>query len=281
MKSLDMLHEQIDGQLRLAQLDPLLGQKFSVRKRDDRVVSFDETRIQLAIEAAFRADEGIPQDQPLPHTPQNEVLRISHAVIQAAIACAVKGGTLEIEFIQDLVETQLMEAGHHGIARRYILYREDRRKARALRGERTVEGEPQAQLFVSQPGNAREPLDPQRIRRRLVGACRGIEQNCSARDLADEALRNLYDGVKPEEIEQAMIFAARSRIEHEPDYTYVAARLLLRKIYREALPSAGTTTELAGQHRDHFPNYIARGVEVGRLSPELQKFDLPRLAAYA
>jgi ribonucleoside-diphosphate reductase alpha chain len=279
MKSLDMLHEQIDGQLRLAQLDPLLGQNFSVRKRDDRVVSFDETRIQLAIEAAFRADQGIPQDQPLPHTAQNEVLRISHAVIQAAIACAVKGGTLEIEFIQDLVETQLMEAGHHGIARRYILYREDRRKARALRGERTVEGEPQAQLFVSQPDNAREPLDPQRIRRRLVGACRGIEQNCSARDLADEALKNLYDGVKPEEIEQAMIFAARSRIEHEPDYTYVAARLLLRKIYREALPSAGTTAELAGQHRDHFPNYIARGVEVGRLSPELQEFDLPKLAA--
>src|SRR6185369_1741393 len=118
-----------------------------------------------------------------------------------------------------------------------------------------------------------------RIRRRLIGACRGLEQNCPPRDLGDEAIKNLYDGVKPDEIEQAMIFAARSRIECEPDYTFVAARLLLRKIYREALPPFSTSTELAMQHRDHFPNYIVRGVEVSRLSPDLQTFDLPRLAA--
>ena len=244
MKSLDMLHEQIDGQLRLAQLDPLQGQTFSVRKRDGRVVPFDETRIQLAIEAAFKADAGMHHDQPLPDAAQNNVIRVANAVIHAAISRAVKGGALEIEFIQDLVETQLMEAGHHSIARRYILYREERRKARALRGDRTVEGAPQAQLFVTLPDNSREPLDPQRIRRRLISACRGIEQNCSARDLADESLKNLYDGVKPEEIEQAMIFAARSRIEREPDYTFVAARLLLRKIYREALPAFSTSAEL-------------------------------------
>ncbi len=76
-----------------------------------------------------------------------------------------------------------------------------------------------------------------------------------------------------------MIFAARSRIEREPDYTFVAARLLLRKIYREALPAFNTVSDLASQHRDHFANYIARGIEVKRLTPDLLKFDLPNLAA--
>jgi len=270
---------QLDSQLQLVQPDPLQRQTFSVRKRDDRVVPFDETRIQLAIEAAFKADAGIHDDQPLPAAAQSNVIRVANAVIQAAIARAAKGDALEIEFIQDLVETKLMEAGHHSIARRYILYREDRRKARALRGDRTVEGTPQAQLFVTLPDQNRELLDPQRIRRRLISACRGMEENCSARNLADETLKNLYDGVKPDEIEQAMIFAARSRIEREPDYTFVAARLLLRKIYREALPAFNTSTELAGQHRDHFPDYVARGVEVKRLTPELLTFDLPKLAA--
>ncbi len=278
MESLDMLHEQLDGQLKLAQLDPLQGQTFTVRKRDGRAIPFDETRIALAIEAAFKADAGLHQDQPLPTAAQSNVIRIANAVIHAALARAVKGEALEIEFIQDLVETKLMEAGHHSAARKFILYREERRKARALRGDRTVEGTPQAQLFVTISDNAREPLDAQRIRRRIIGACRGVEQNCSARDLADETLKNLYDGVKRDEIEQAMIFAARSRIEHEPDYTFVAARLLLRKIYREALPRFSTPTELAAQHRDYFPNYVARGVEVGRLSPELLKFDLVKLA---
>ncbi|MBI3851490.1 MAG: ribonucleoside-diphosphate reductase subunit alpha [Verrucomicrobia bacterium] len=273
-----MLHEQLDGQLRLVQLDPLQGQPFSVRKRDGRVVAFDETRIQLAIEAAFKADAGLHRDQSLPPAAQNNVIWVANAVIHAAITRAVKGDTLEIEFLQDLVETQLMEAGHHSIVRRYILYREERRKARALRGDRTTEGVPQAQLFVMLPDSNREPLDSQRIRRRLISACRGVEANCSASGLADETLKNLYDGVKTEEIEQAMIFAARSRIEHEPDYTFVAARLLLRKIYREALPPFSTPTELAARHRDYFPSYVARGVEVGRLSPELLKFDLVKLA---
>ena len=274
-----MLNEQINGQLRLVQLDPLQGQTFSVRKRDGRVAAFDETRIQLAIEYAFKADAGIHQNQPLPVAAQDNVIRVTNGVIQTAIARAMKGDTLEIEFLQDLVETQLMEAGHHSIARRYILYREDRRKARALRGDRTVDGAPQTQLFVSLADNSREPLDVQRIRRRLISACRGVEQNCSARGLADEALKNLYDGVKLDEIEQAMIFAARSRIEHEPDYTFVAARLLLQKLYREALPTFGTAAELATQQRNHFPDYIARGIEVKRITPELLKFDLPKLAA--
>ena len=270
---------QNDSQLRLAQPGPLHGQNLSIRKRDGRVTPFDETRIHLAIEAAFKADAGIHRDRPLPAAAQDNVIRVANAVIHAAIKQTGKDNSLEIEFIQDLVETQLMEAGHHSIARRYILYREDRRKARALRGERTVEGEPQAQLFVTLADGVREPLDPQRIRRRLISACRGLEQSCSARELGDEAIKNLYDGVKPDEIGQAMIFAARSRIEREPDYTFVAARLLLRKIYGEALPAFDASVGLSGQHRDHFPNYIARGVEVRRLSPELLKFDLPQLAA--
>jgi len=279
LESPNMLHEQLDGQLRLVQLDPLQNQEFFVRKRDGRVVSFDESRIQLAIEAAFKADAGFHHDQPLPVAAQSNVIRVANAVIHAAIAQAVKGDALEIELIQDLVETKLLEAGHHSVVRRYILYREERRKARALRGDRTQEGAPQARLFVEFPDGNRELLDPQRIRRRLISACRGVEQVCSARDLANDALKNLYDGVKPEEIDQAMIFAARSRIEREPDYTFVAARLLLRKLYREALPAFNTPAELAAQHRHYFPTYIARGVEVSRLSPELLKFDLLRLAA--
>jgi len=274
-----MLHEQLDGQLRLAEIDPLNGHTFSVRKRDGRVAPFEESRIQLAIECAFKAEAGVTQDQSLSETAQSNVTRVASGVVQKVIARAVKGEALEIEVIQDVVEKQLMEAGCHSVARRYILYREERRKARALRGERTIEGAPQAQLSVALGDGGREPLDLQRIRRRLINACRGREKTCSIRELSDETIRNLYDGVKPDEIEQAMILAARSRIEREPDYTFVAARLLLRKIYREALPALDATGDLAAQHQEQFANYLWRGVEVGRLSSELLTFDLPKLAA--
>jgi ribonucleoside-triphosphate reductase len=133
MKSLDMLHEQIDGQLRLAQLDPLHGQTFSVRKRDGRIAPFDESRILLAIEAAFKADAGIAADQALPAESQAAAIRVTNAVVQAVVSRAAKGESLEIESVQDMVEAQLMAAGQHRVAKRYILYREDRRKARLAR----------------------------------------------------------------------------------------------------------------------------------------------------
>ena len=132
-KSPDMLYEQLDGQLRLAQLDPLQGRQFSVRKRDGRIAAFRESRILLAIEAAFKADAGLSTDQALSSESQAAAIRVANAVVQAVMSRAVKGEALEIESIQDLVEARLMEAGHHRVAKRYILFREDRRKARLAR----------------------------------------------------------------------------------------------------------------------------------------------------
>ena len=128
-----MLHEQIDGQLRLVQLDPLLGQQFNVHKRDGRIVPFNESRILIAIEAAFKADAGLAADQPLPPEKQASANRVTEAVVRDVMARAVKGEAVGIESIQDLVETHLMKADHPRVARRYILYREDRRKARLAR----------------------------------------------------------------------------------------------------------------------------------------------------
>ncbi len=128
-----MLHDSFDGQLRLPALDPLQGRRFAVRKRDGRVVPFNDTRILLAIEAAFRADLGLPADQPLPAAAQAACQEATAAVAQAVLSRAAKGETLEIESIQDLVEKQLMAGGHHGPAKRYILYRETRRQARLAR----------------------------------------------------------------------------------------------------------------------------------------------------
>ncbi len=156
MKSPGMMHEQIDGQPRLAQLDPLQGPNFfhPQTRRPRRSPSMKHAS-NLPSKPHSRPMRECITTSHCPLAAQNNAIRVANAVIHAAMFSRGKRrNTLEIEFIQDLVETQLMEAGHHSIARRYILYREDRRKARALRGERTVEGEPQAQLFVTLPDNS-------------------------------------------------------------------------------------------------------------------------------
>jgi ribonucleoside-diphosphate reductase alpha chain len=274
-----MHSEELNGQLRLASIDPLRNRQFTVRKRDGRVVAFDESRICLAVEAAFKAERGISSDAQLPQETQGLVLQITEAAIRDCLRRAVRGETLEIELIQDCVETQLMTSGEHSVARGFILYREQRRKARALRGDRTRDGQLQAQLSVTLPDGSREPLDPQRVRREVIRACHGFEAQCSWKAVADEALQNLYDGVRPDEVSKAMILAAKARVELEPAYMFVAARILLNVVYEQALPDTAASANLPNFHREYFSKYIERGVELERLDPRLLEFNLNNIAA--
>ena len=273
-----MINEQLDGQLRMATLDPLEGKQFQVLKRDGRVIEFDETRIYLAIEAALKADAGLVQDHVAPETLQADAQRLTSEVVELCLSRLKEDEALEIERIQDVVEEKLMIGGFHGAAKRYIVYREERRKARAIRGDRTVDGETQENLYVTLPDGGTEVLDPSRLKRDIHGACRGVEDKCQASELFDETMRNLYDGVRIDEVDKAMVMTAKALIEIEPAYTYVAARLLLNQIYEEVLPKFDSPVELPKVHRDHFRDYLQRGIAAERLTPDLLKFDLDKLA---
>ena len=271
--------EPLSGQLSLNGVDPLQGREFTVRKRDGRGESFNEERIRLAVESAFKADRDIPSDYPLSPEDQAAALSVTAAVVQRLFSRAIRGEELQIERIQDAVEEALMVQGHTHVARRYIIYREDRRKARALRGDRDVTGHVQAELHVVLRDGSKEVLEPQRIRRTLIRACRGFEDRCEAREMADETMRNLYDGVRIDEIEKAMIFAAKSRIELDPAYGYVTARLLLETIYRETLPGFEHYHDITVAHAARFKAYLEEGIAAGRLSPDLLGYDLEKIAS--
>lgn len=89
-----------------------------IRKRDGSVVFCDGQKIAVAIGKAARAvnDERI------------EIQDLSERVLTEAGA---SGKTIcDVEEIQDIVERLLMESGHTETAKAYILYREQRRKAR-------------------------------------------------------------------------------------------------------------------------------------------------------
>jgi ribonucleoside-triphosphate reductase len=97
----------------------------SVRKRDGRVVPFDETRIASAIEKAL---EEIGQgNRELAADLARKVTKIIEERFGALF------GPPHVEEIQDIVEEVLMREGHTTAARAYILYREQHRKIRELR----------------------------------------------------------------------------------------------------------------------------------------------------
>lgn len=87
-----------------------------VRKRDNRIVPFDETKIADAIYKAFRS-----VGSATPSTAQELASAVVH-FLETRFQDSIPG----IEDIQDLVETVLMEVGHPKVAKAYILYRQKR-----------------------------------------------------------------------------------------------------------------------------------------------------------
>jgi ribonucleotide reductase alpha subunit len=125
--------DALRDQLLMRGIDPLQDKRFLVRKRDGRIEEFNEARILLAIESAFRAFHNLGQDASLPEPAPAAAKHCAEMVVKRVLGRAVRGEELEVERIQDTVEEQLMLAGHLEVARRYILYREARRLARAAR----------------------------------------------------------------------------------------------------------------------------------------------------
>jgi hypothetical protein len=128
----DVPHDQL--QMRV--MDPLLGRQFLVRKRDRRLEEFNEARIFLAIESAFKAHHGVAQDNPLSEPVQAAVQSCADKVVEQVLGRAVRGEEMEVERIQDVVENQLMLGGHLAVLRCFILYRDSRRQTRAEREAR-------------------------------------------------------------------------------------------------------------------------------------------------
>ncbi len=93
-----------------------------IKKRDGRVVDFDQSKITNAIFRAAIACGGNDKDKA--QTLSDEVV--------VEIERMFRGTIPEVEQIQDIVEKVLIENGHAQTAKSYILYREKRSSAREM-----------------------------------------------------------------------------------------------------------------------------------------------------
>jgi ribonucleoside-diphosphate reductase alpha chain len=116
----------------------------------------------------------------------------------------------------------------------------------------------------------------------LMEACQGFEPGVSVAQLLNAVHATFYAGISETEVWQALIMAARTRIEIEPAYIFVAARLLLFSLYKEVFRTTRETDASFADYADLYatwlPQYVQYGVEVGLLDERLLTFDLARLA---
>ncbi len=246
-----------------------------VIRRNGSVTPYDDNKIIVAVTKAFLANEG--NSAAMSDRIHEQVEDVARQVTEIFNRRLPSGGTLHIEDIQDQVELALMRAGYQQIARSYVLYREERRRERAKQAPKQLDPD----LNVTLANGDVVPLDIGQLTATVTEACQGL-QNVNADEIIQDVKRNIFDGIPAKEVSQALAMCARTRVEAEPNYSYVTARLLLDSLRTEALTFLGlenqnTVKDMGNIYSEYFQTYLTKGVELEILSPELLKFDLVKL----
>ena len=97
---------------------------YQVIKRDGSVVEFNIEKISEAIEKAFVATE-------TNYTPN--IINFLSLMVTADFERKIKDDMVQVEDIQDSVESVLSRGGYEGVAKAYILYRRQREKLRTAK----------------------------------------------------------------------------------------------------------------------------------------------------
>lgn len=256
----------------LAEAPQAATESLQVIKRNGTLVSFNASKISVAVTKAFLAVEG---DQAAGSAHINHAVQdVTDQVIQAISRRLKAGGKVHIEDIQDQVELALMRGGEQKVARAYVLYREEHARQRAI--DEPVEAHPH--LTVKKASGEIAPLDLGLMKLQVEQAATGLE-GINGDSLVEDALRNLYDGIDETEVLSALVMTARGRIEQEPDYSAVTARLLLEQLRLETTGALGLSTQqsLAEVYPQALTAFIHEGIRYELLDEALAAFDLERL----
>ena len=246
---------------------------YKIIRRNGSVVGFEPSKIAVAMTKAFLAVNG---SQGAGSARVRElVAALTDTVVGALVRRQPAGGTFHIEDIQDQVELALMRSGEHDVARSYVLYREDRSRARSQ--EKVSQKKSSINSVNVTESGVRKPLDAEGLMRLLQSACVGLEGVTSPDVIMEATLRDLYDGVPMEEVHKSAILAARALLEKDPAYSYVTARLLLNTIRKEVIGEEVSHEAMGTRYATYFPEFIQRGIKGELLDPRMAEFDLARL----
>ncbi len=245
--------------------------QYRVIRRNGQLTVFDANKIAAALTKAFLAVEGGAAKES--NRIHQTVRHLTDGVVKGISRRLQETGMVHIEEIQDQVELVLMRAGEHKVARAYVVYRDEHAQLRAEKKEQPV-------IHVLNSLGESFPLDETRLRVLVAEACHGLAE-VKPEFIVEESLKNLFDGILEKEVNQALVMSTRVLIEREPNYTYVAARLLLDYLRNEALTfvkfshSHATAQEMSNYYAQYFTAFVQQGVAYELLDPRLATdFDL-------
>ncbi len=227
---------------------------------------FNPMKIAASLESLFRSHHQLEGQ-----TEEGVVASINEVTAHVAKTIfALDQDTITRDLLEEITENSLMELGFYNEAKQYI---------RSRNGEELtkIQKTPGKTFVITGEKNSTYSISEEDVRKQITHACRNTA-NVDVDALVLASLLNFYEGITEVEVDTALIMAARARIEIEPNYTYVTAKLLMEKIYRETLECSSREKSFEQNYREYFISYIQKGISVERLSAELYDFDLDALS---
>ncbi|NGX31459.1 MAG: Ribonucleoside-diphosphate reductase 1 subunit alpha [Chlamydiae bacterium] len=178
---------------------------------------------------------------------------------------------ISAEDIQNIMEKILAEEGLFTLAKMLII--EHTQHNTEIEEEHHTKDE-KIFMVTTHEGQTKK-LYKKTLKKRMHFAAKNLNVDVDA--LLESALLNFYEGIKEEEVDQAIIMAAKAKIEEDPVYSKFAARLLLDKTYREVLGYEAHDKSIEKVQRDYFKTYFKQAVSDEFLSPKILDFDLEKL----
>lgn len=248
-----------------------------VIRRNGNVATYNDSKIAVAMSKAFIAVEG--NTAAASSRIHDLVSKLTNDITAAFNRRLPTGGTIHIEDVQDQVELALMRSGEHKVARSYVLYREEHKKARDIEKQKLQQEEHHISVTLEDGSTA--PLPAKHLLNLIKEACSDLTDVNPEQILADTE-KNIFNGVPIKDVYKAMIMSTRPLIEQEPNYSFVTARLLLNDCREETLKYFDlkcnvTQQEMAVLYPELLKKYITKGVELNRLDKKLLSFDLEQL----
>ena len=138
------------------------------------------------------------------------------------------------------------------------------------------------EINVVKRDGTKEPFDANKINTAILKACEGLpDQISKVVQVATELQLTLFDGITTEQLDEAVIQTVLQNVKDDPDYDKIAARLLLKTVYKQILGDYETAEELKKLHVREFPKFVKAAVKEGLLDKRMAdgRFDLKKLAA--
>lgn len=133
---------------------------------------------------------------------------------------------------------------------------------------------------VVKPDGVREIVSEKRLRQTIGWACIGYESFVDTELVLSETLKNIFDGITPSGIIDALMLAASTFIERDPAYNKVAAQLQLKKLFKQVTHSSIERIDSEQVYRKFFVNGIITGIDLELFDQRLAEFDLEYLAQH-